>query len=163
MGKIIFVETTRPFPEILIGNWYCIIVVDNCSRYYCSFFTKTKSQLPKKMEDFFEKMISCGTPVKYLPCDNAGEHQPKLQNCFEKEKVTLEYTTSHTTRLNNLIERSFAVIKERELEMLLNAKLNKTSQKILWVEASHTCKHVRNIMDTTGIEKFHSNIYMEKN
>ena len=34
--------------------------------------------------------------------------------------------------------------------MLLNAKLNHTYQKIMWEEAIHTCKHVRNSMSTTG-------------
>ena len=34
--------------------------------------------------------------------------------------------------------------------MLLNAKLNDTAQKMLWVEAVHTCKRVRNSMTTTG-------------
>ena len=44
--------------------------------------------------------------------------------------------------------------------MLLNAKLNDTAQKMLWIEAVHTCKFRRNIMKTTGIttspfENFH--------
>ena len=30
--------------------------------------------------------------------------------------------------------------------MLINAKINDTVQKILWAEAVHTCKHVRNSM-----------------
>ena len=37
--------------------------------------------------------------------------------------------------------------------MLLNAKLNETAQKILWVEAVNACNHIRNSMDTTGITK----------
>ena len=34
--------------------------------------------------------------------------------------------------------------------MLLNAKLNDTDQKILWAEAVHMCKRVRNSMANTG-------------
>ena len=49
-GEIIFVETTGPFPESLIGDRYWIGVVDDYSRYSWSLFTKTKLQLPKKME-----------------------------------------------------------------------------------------------------------------
>ena len=69
----ICVDTTGPFPETLIVNRYWIGVVEDYSRYSWSFFTKTKSQLPKKMEDFFEKMTSQGTPVKYLCCDLGGK------------------------------------------------------------------------------------------
>ena len=35
-GKSIFVDTTGPFLEILIGNWYWIGVVDDYSCYYWS-------------------------------------------------------------------------------------------------------------------------------
>ena len=33
---------------------------------------------------------------------------------------------------------------------MLNAKLNDTAQKMLWVEAVHPCECVRNIMATAG-------------
>ena len=52
----------------------------------------------------------------------------------------LEYTMTHTPHMNGFIERIFAVIKEGALEMLLNAKLNGTAQKMLWAETVHTFK-----------------------
>ena len=65
---IIFVDATGPFPESLIGNRYCIGVVDNYSRYFCSFFTKTNLQLLNNT--FFKNMTSRGTPVKCICLDN---------------------------------------------------------------------------------------------
>ena len=62
----------------------------------------------------------------------------------------LEYTTPHTPQLNRFIERRFAVIKKGVLEILLNAKLNDTAQKILSEEAVCTRKRVRNSMANTG-------------
>ena len=82
-------------------------------------------------------MTSSGTPVKYLSCDSAGEHQPKLQGAREKETVTLEYTTPYTPQPNGCIKRRFSVIKEGELAMLISAKLNDAAQKMLWAEAVH--------------------------
>ena len=35
--------------------------------------------------------------------------------------------------------------------MLINAKLNDAAQKILWEEAVHACKRIRNSIATTGI------------
>ena len=84
-GKRILLDMTGPFLEILIVNSYCIGVVDNYRRYFWSFFTKTKSQVPKKMEGFFENMTSHGTPSKYLRCDKTGEHQSKLHKECVKE------------------------------------------------------------------------------
>ena len=62
----------------------------------------------------------------------------------------MEYTTLHTSQLNRVIERRFAVIKEGLLTILLNTKLNNTAQKIMWEEAVHTCKRVRNSMVNMG-------------
>ena len=72
---------------------------------------KTKSQLPKKMEVFFQNMIYRGNPVKYLRCDNLREHQRKLQKVCGKENVKLEYTKPHKPQLNGVIEGRFDVIK----------------------------------------------------
>ena len=83
-GERIFVDMTGPFPERLIGNWYWISIVEDCSCYSWIFFTKTKSQLPKKMEYLFENMTSRGTSFKYLHFDNPWEHQPKLQKVCKK-------------------------------------------------------------------------------
>ena len=52
--------------------------------------------------------------------------------------MALEYMTQHTPQMNGVIERRFAVIKEKALEMLINAKLNDTDHKMLWAEAVHT-------------------------
>ena len=80
-------DMTGSFPDSLIGCWYWIGVVDYYSGYLWSFFTNTKLQLPKEMEEFFKKMTSLGTPVKYLSCDSALEHLSRLQKSYEKDKV----------------------------------------------------------------------------
>ena len=54
-GERIFVETTDPFLESLTENRYWIGVSEDYRRYSWSFFTKTKSQLPKNMEDFLRR------------------------------------------------------------------------------------------------------------
>ena len=110
-GEKFFVDTTGPFLESFIGNRYCIGILDGYSHYSWSLFMKTKSQLPNKMEEFFQKIISLGTPVKYLCCDNAGETQSKLQKACKKEKVALKYTTPNTNQSNSVIERRLSVIK----------------------------------------------------
>ena len=70
-GGRMFVEPTGTFMDILIGNWYWLGVVDDHKCYSLIFFTKIKWQLPKKMEELFEKIAPRGNPVKYLCCYNA--------------------------------------------------------------------------------------------
>ena len=74
------------------------------------------------MEDFFKIMMSRNTPIKYLHCENSGEYQSKFQKGCEKEKVNLEYTTTHMTQLNGFIEIIFAVIRYGALAMRHNDK-----------------------------------------
>ena len=64
----------------------------------------------------------------------------------EKENITLEYTTPHTTQLNDVIERISEVIKEGDIYMLLNTKLNDTDQKMLWSETVKTCESIQTSM-----------------
>ena len=68
----------------------------------------------------------------------------------EKDKVTLEYKTPHMPQLNGITEETIAVIKKIVLDVVLNAKLNDTDQKMLWSEAVHTYKGVQNSIYTTG-------------
>ena len=81
-GESVFLGTTGPCIDIFIGNRYWISIVNDYRIYSCGLFTKTNYQLPKNMADFFEKMTSRGNPVKYIRCNNAGEHQSKLQRAY---------------------------------------------------------------------------------
>ena len=65
----------------------------------------------------------------------------------------MEYTTPHTPHMNGVREIIFSVIKEAELEILLNKKLKNTDQKILWKESVHTRERIINSMTTTGNTK----------
>ena len=57
-------------------------------------------------------MTSRGTPVKYLCCDNTGQHESKFHDVCEKENTKLEYKTLHTPQLRDVVETRLAVIKE---------------------------------------------------
>ena len=57
------------------------------------------------------------------------------------------------TQLNGALEIIFLVIEEGALEIRHNAKLKKTAHKMLWAEVVHTCKHVRNSIETMNSTK----------
>ena len=62
----------------------------------------------------------------------------------------MEYTTPHTPQPNGVVEKRFYIIKEGALEILLNAKIYDTAQKMLWAEAVHSFEQIRNSISTTG-------------
>ena len=47
--------------------------------------------------------------------------------------------------------------------MLLNERLNDTTQKILWAESVQTCERVSNSMVKTGITKSPFEVFLETN
>ena len=74
----------------------------------------------------------------------------------------LEYTTPYTPQLNGIIERILAATKEGLLAMMLNAKLYDTAQKILWLEAVHTCERVKKVWLLISVQHFGSKLFMKK-
>ena len=54
-GEMIFVDTTGPFPETLIGNCYWTGIADDYKCYFWSIYKNMKLQLLKKIGEFFEK------------------------------------------------------------------------------------------------------------
>ena len=66
-------------------------------------------------------------------------------------------------QLNGVIGRIFAFIKEGELDMLLNEKLNNTYQKRLWEEAVHMCKTCIAVWIKQAVRRACSKVSMEKN
>ena len=62
--------------------------------------------------------------------------------------------------MNGVMERKISVIKEGSLEMLINGKLNKDSQKMMWARDFHMCENIINSMantcsTTSQFEKFY--------
>ena len=156
----ILVDTTGPFLKILICNHYWIEMVDYYSRYHWRFFTETKSQLPKEMEEFFEKLshavLHLSTYIMIIP----GNTNQKCRRCVEK---MLEYTTPYKPQFNGVIEIIFVFIKEGALAVFLNEKLNYIAQKILWEEVVHRGELVHNITATTSITKILFEIFYGEN
>ena len=75
----------------------------------------------------------------------------------------MEYTTPNTPQLNGIVESRLSVIKKGKLEIILDAKLNDTAQKMMWTEAVHTYERVQNNIANTGSNKSPFEIfYMDK-
>ena len=149
-GERLFVDTSGPYPESLSGNRYWIQIVDDFSRKGWSKFRKSKVDLPKVVEEHVRYLRTCNYPVKFLRCDNAGEHQEKLRAVCNKCGIELEYTAPHTPQMNGVCERRIAVNLSGARAFLYASNFTEKTRKALWAEAINYTEQVRNAMSTSN-------------
>lgn len=53
------------------------------------------------MDKHVEHLIGLGHQVKFVRCDNGGEHQVKLQKVSKKYGIEVEYTALFTPQMNS--------------------------------------------------------------
>ena len=59
-------------------------------------------------------------------------------------------TAANTPQMNGVVERAFAVVKERALAMLFNAAFTKQTREFLWEEATNTTTFLSNILPNSA-------------
>ena len=62
------------------------------------------------MEKKIEDLKNIGHTVKYLRCNNAGEHQSKMTEMCQKRNVEMRYMAMYITQMNGVVERKIAVL-----------------------------------------------------
>ena len=67
----------------------------------------------KFVEEIVTLINGLDLKVKYLRCDNTGEHQQNLQDYCAKAGITLEYTASRTPKQNGRVEKKIHGIWSR--------------------------------------------------
>ena len=77
-------NTSGLFPETVNGSKYWIFIVDDMTRKSWSKFKHSKSEMSKIVDKHVEFLRGYRHIVKYVRCDNEGEHQTKLQKVCEK-------------------------------------------------------------------------------
>ena len=76
-------------------------------------------------------MKNLGHTVKYLRCDNAGEHQAKMAEMYEKYNVEMEYTAPYTPQMNGVVERRIAVLLNGARAAMYSANFTEETRKLL--------------------------------
>ena len=118
-----------------------------------SKFKQSKLEMPKIVDEHVEFLRGYGHTVKYVRCDNAGEHQTKLQKVYEKNGIQLQYIAPYTPQLNGVVERRIAVLLNGARAFLYAANFTKDYRKKLWAESVNCTENVRNSMATSGSTK----------
>jgi hypothetical protein len=145
-GERMYLDTTGPFKPSLGGTKYDVKLVDQFSRKTWGVWVKKRSEVPKLVAKHLESLKALGKDVKFLRCDNAGEHGEKLETICKENGTTLEKTAPYTPQQNGVVERKIYTDKNRAHAMLISARLNQETQDLLRAEAVATTEKISNLL-----------------
>ncbi|GJW75229.1 ribonuclease H-like domain-containing protein, partial [Tanacetum coccineum] len=121
---------------------YCLVVIDDYSRFSWVFFLATKDETSGILKSFItgvENLID--QRVKVIRCDNGTEFKNKEMNQFcERKGIKREFSIARTPQQNGVAERKNRTLIEAARTMLADSKLPTT----FWVEAVNTACYVQN-------------------
>ncbi|KAI2500189.1 PIF1-like helicase [Fragilaria crotonensis] len=138
-GERLYMDTSGPYNETVAGSRYWFKIVDDKTRKSWDFYGAKKSGIKAHLQELLDKLKAAGIEVKYVRCDNAGEHISDLKKmCEGQYNIKMEYTAPHTPQHNGVVERMFARDANRALAMMLSAGWTKFLQGKLWAEATKT-------------------------
>ena len=142
IGERLYLDTSGPFAPSMRGSRYWGKICDQFSGKTWDRFLTNKSLIPDMVETILTQLKGQGITVKYLRCDNAGEHQEPLQRICDKKGVTLEYVAPNTPQHNGVVERRFVTDRDRAMAMMLAARFNQKTQDLLRCEAISTASKI---------------------
>jgi transposase InsO family protein len=148
-GKRLFLDTTGPFEMSAGGTKYDTHLVDQAARFGWVIHITKKNQVSVMLDTHLTYLHNHGYAIKYLRCDNAGEHQKKLKKVCDSHGVEMEYTAPNTPQMNGVLERRIAVTARTTYAMLTGAKLNERYRMRLRTEAKTTANKLKNLHVTT--------------
>ena len=124
------------------GNYYALIIVDDYSRYICTFFVSLKSNAFKAFQKL-AKIIQNekDLKIKALRSDHRAEFQNKDFETFcEEIGINNNFSASRTPQEKGIVER-----KTMPLEELVKTMLNENDlPKYFWTNAVDTTLYVLN-------------------
>ncbi|KAD7116749.1 hypothetical protein E3N88_04017 [Mikania micrantha] len=121
---------------------YCLVVVDDYSRFVWTFFLHSKEEVAKSIIHFVlyvEKQYSL--PVKCVRSDNGTEFRNHILDEFYMSKgIKRQYSIPRTPKQNGVVERKNRTLIEAARTMLADSGLPLT----FWAEAVNTACYVQN-------------------
>ena len=147
-GERIFIDTTGPFPKSKGGHKYWMVAVDDKTDKTWTHMAQSKKNMSTFVRNLIEYIKGKGRKIKYIRCDNAGEHQTALRELCAVHGITLEYTAPGTPQQNGRAERRIAVIWQRAMVLMVHAGLTKEAQSRFWAEAVNTSGFLQDLMCT---------------
>ncbi|KAJ9542626.1 hypothetical protein OSB04_029132 [Centaurea solstitialis] len=141
--QLIHMDLFGPTNVMSIGKKsYCLVIVDDFSRFTWVYFLKTKDETSGLIKSFVTRVENqSNLKVKVIRSDNGIEFKNSDINSFCDEKgIEKQYSAPRTPQHNGVAERRNRTLIEAARSLLANSKLPIT----FWAEAVNTACYVQN-------------------
>jgi len=131
-----------PSHTSLGGKKYCLVIVDDYSRYTWVYFFKLKSETQETFIDFTKEVQrQHNLPILAIRSDNGTEFKNYTLNGFlSDEGIKHQYSAAYTPQQNGVAERKNRTLMDMARSMLAEHK----SPYNFWAEAISTACHSSN-------------------
>jgi len=121
------------------GNSYCLVVVDDYSRYTWVFFLSDKSNVFSIFKGFAKRAENeFDFKVKKIRSDNGSEFKnSRIEDYCDEKGVKHEFSAKYTPEQNRVVERKNRTLIDMARSMLSEYNVSDT----FWAEAINTACH----------------------
>ncbi|KAJ9545928.1 hypothetical protein OSB04_025635 [Centaurea solstitialis] len=141
--QLLHMDLFGPTNVMSIGKKsYCLVIVDDYSRFTWVFFLRTKDETSGLIKPFVIRVENkTNQKVKVIRSDNGTEFKNANLNSFcEAKGIERQYSAPRTPQQNGVTERRNMTLIEAARTMLVDSKLPIT----FWAEAVNTACYVQN-------------------
>jgi transposase InsO family protein len=124
------------------GSKYCLVIVDDYSRFTWVFFLQEKSQTQETLKEFLRRAQNeFGLRIKKIRSDNGTEFKnSQIEGFLEEEGIKHEFSSPYMPQQNGVVERKNRTLLDMARTMLDEYK---TSDQF-WAEAVNTACYAIN-------------------
>jgi transposase InsO family protein len=135
--ELVHIDLFGPIAYISVGrSKYCLVIVDDYSRFTWIFFLQEKSQTQEILKRFLRRAQNeFGLRIKNIRSDNGAEFKnSQIEGFLEEEGIKHEFSSPYTPQQNGAVERKNRTLLDMATTMLDEYK----SLDQFWVEAINT-------------------------
>jgi transposase InsO family protein len=146
--ELLHMDLFGPIAYISIGgSKYCLVIVDDYSRFTWVFFLQEKSQTQETLKGFLRRAQNeFGLRIKKIRSDNGTEFKnSQIEGFLEEEDIKHEFSSPYTPQQNDVVERKNRTLLDMARTMLDEYK----SLDRFWAEAINTaCYAINRLVGT---------------
>jgi transposase InsO family protein len=135
--ELLHMDLFGPISYISIdGSKYCLVIVDDYSRFTWVFFLQEKSQTQETLKGFLRRAQNeFGLRIKKIRSDNGTEFKnSQIEGFLEEEGIKHEFSSPYTPQQNGVVERKNRTLLDMARTMLDEYK----TPDRFWAEAINT-------------------------
>ena len=141
--ELLHMDLFGPIAYISIsGSKYCLVVVDDYSRFTWVFFLQEKSQTEETLKGFLRQAQNeFALRIKKIRSDNGTEFKnSQIEGFLEEEGIKHEFSSPYTPQQNGVVERKNRTLLDMARTMLDEYK----TPDRFWAEAVNTACYAIN-------------------